>query len=197
MAKDKKLIDWPGVERDYTKTELSIRELARWYGITDTAIRLRAKQEGWDRPPGAKRAAKPKPAHPAPAPAPIIIVREPTELTDANTDPTTIVGRGRNLVLRMLDELDATTAHIGEIEAAIETATQDDENGRRQDAMMRAVSLKARAETVKSLALAAKTFAEAGAGAQEGKKAQRQAGAEKAASQGRFAVPQPPRAGIQ
>lgn len=33
-------------------------------------------------------------------------------------------------------------------------------------------------------------------GAGTGKKAQRQAGAEKAASQGRFAVPQPPRAGL-
>lgn len=194
MCKDKKLIDWAGVERDYTKTELSIRELARWYGVTDTAIRLRAKKEGWERPPGAKKAkAEPAP----PVPAPIIIVREPTELTAENTDPAAIVGRGRNLVLRLLDELDATTAHIGEIEAAIEVATANDDNTRRQDAMMRAVSLKARAETVKSLALAAKTFAEAGAGAPEGKKAQRQAGAEKAASQGRFAVPQPPRPGIQ
>ena len=54
-------------------------------------------------------------------------------------------------MLRLLDELDATTAHIGEIETAIEIATANDDNTRRQDAMMRAVSLKARAETVKSL----------------------------------------------
>lgn len=188
MAKDKKPIDWAGIERDYTKTDLSIREMARWYNITDTAIRLRAKQEGWLRPDGARKVAAP-----APQPAPVVYVREPTALTAENTDPQAILGRGRNLVLRLLDELDATTANIGEIEAAIEAETGGDKNDRRRDAMLKAVSLKARADTVKALALAAKTLAETATAAPDGKKAQRQAGAEKASSQGRFAVPEPPR----
>lgn len=193
MAKDKKPIDWAGIERDYTKTDLSIREMARWYGITDTAIRLRAKQGGWQR---SARAKKGMPSVSEAAPAPIVIHREPTALTAETMDPAQIVGRGRNLTLRLLDELDATTAHLGEIEAAIVDETVKDRDSKRRNAMLSAVSLKARADTLKALALAAKTLSEAAIAAPEGKKAQRQAGADKAASQGRFAVPQPPRAGL-
>lgn len=174
-AKDNKPIDWAGIERDYTKTELSVRELARWYGISDTAIRLRAKQAGWQR---AAVVAKSPDKASKPSPAPIVYVREPTALTPENTDPAAIIGRGRNLVLRLLDEMDATTSHIGEIEQAITDETAADDSGRRRDAMLKAVSLKARADTIKALALAAKTLAEAGAPA--GKKAAAAEGAKTA-----------------
>ncbi len=188
MAKAKKHVDWPAVEREYRKTDTSVRELAGWYQVDEAAIRYRAKRGGWTRPDPAS-------PQPVPQPPPIVIVREPTALTAENTDPAAILERGRNLVIRLLDELDATTANLGEIEAAVAVETGNDENGRRRDAMLKAVSLKARADTLKALALAAKTLAETTA--PEGKKAQRQAGAEKAASQGRFAVPQPPRSAMQ
>ncbi|WP_145498528.1 terminase small subunit [Yersinia bercovieri] len=44
MAKD---TDWRGIERDYRSGALSIRELAKKYGVSDTAVRKRAKAEEW------------------------------------------------------------------------------------------------------------------------------------------------------
>jgi hypothetical protein len=64
MGKTKKSIDWTAIERDYTKTSLPIRELARWYNCDEKAIRLRAKAGGWLRPRQENSAAPP----PAPQP---------------------------------------------------------------------------------------------------------------------------------
>ena len=41
--------DWEAIEREHRAGQLSLREIARKYGITDTAIRKKAKAEGWSR----------------------------------------------------------------------------------------------------------------------------------------------------
>lgn len=176
MAKPKKAIDWKAVERDYTKTSLSVRELARWYNCDEKAIRLRAKAEKWVRPGAETPQAAPQDPQPlAEVVAPIVErVRPEPAVVDAS--PEAIIARGQSLAVRMLDELEADTAYIGEIEQAIEDATPGKDGARRRDAMMKAVSLSSRAGTLKNLALAAKTFAEAAA--PDGKKKQRQAAAD-------------------
>src|SRR5690606_26764418 len=50
MADEKKPVDWAEIERDYRTSPMSVREIARWYGITEAAIRKRAKRDGWERP---------------------------------------------------------------------------------------------------------------------------------------------------
>ena len=156
MSKAKNSIDWVQIERDYRKTDLSIRELARWYGLSDKAIRLKAKAGGWVRP----GADAPQETPQAPQPVAVFVERVTTPLTAENTKPEAIVGRGRNLVLRMLDELDTTTSHIGEMQEQIEEAASGSSNAARRAAMMKAVDLPARAGTLRALALALKTFAE-------------------------------------
>lgn len=49
LKKERKIVDWEAIEREYRAGQLSVREIARSYGVTDTAIRKRAKQEGWTR----------------------------------------------------------------------------------------------------------------------------------------------------
>ncbi len=39
--------DWDAIERDYRAGQISIRGLARQHGVSDTAIRNRAKAKGW------------------------------------------------------------------------------------------------------------------------------------------------------
>ncbi|WP_277969295.1 hypothetical protein [Sphingomonas echinoides] len=84
----------------------------------------------------------------------------------------------------MLDELDATTAHIGELEEMIEDLTAGDRDGRRHDGMMSAISLSGRAKTLKELATAFKTINEASA--PQGKKAAAQERAREVAGGSRF-----------
>ncbi|MCE4223413.1 hypothetical protein HCU64_06585 [Methylobacterium sp. C25] len=192
MAKAKKPIDWAAVEREYSKTDQSIREIARWYGISDKAIRLRAKEKKWPpRGEGAPQAA-PQAAQPNSDAVEPIVERIRPAPAEFDASPEAIIGRGQKLAVRMLDELEADTANIGEIETAIEDATTGKNDARRRDAMLKAVSLPSRAGTLKNLALAAKTFAEASA--PDGKKKQRQSAADQALSGGgKFAQRNGPR----
>lgn len=56
MARTNKNVDWAAVEGAYRSGENSIRSIADKYGVTEAAIRQRAKKLGWTRDPeGAKR----------------------------------------------------------------------------------------------------------------------------------------------
>lgn len=51
---ERKQIDWEKVETEYRAGKLSLREIARQCDCTDTAIRKKAKAEGWHRDLSAK-----------------------------------------------------------------------------------------------------------------------------------------------
>jgi hypothetical protein len=185
MTDEKQPIDWTEIERDFRTGSMSVREMAKWYGVSEGAIRKRAKAGGWERN-GTQARTQPERANPEPEK-----VYVGTVLTPENATPEAIVGRGRNLVLRMLDELDATTTRNGELEALIVSSTDEgDANGQRA-ALMQAVSLKQRADVLKALATAAKTLAESGAPAGV-KQARQEAGERVAKGSGKFASPAPP-----
>lgn len=188
MTDEKKPVDWAEIERDYRTSPMSVREIARWYGITEAAIRKRAKRDGWarpEKPEGAQGAQEPERE---PEPQKVYVG---TVLTPENVSPEAIVGRGRNLVMRMLDELDATTTRIGELDAIIVDATDSADPAKQREALQQAISLKSRSDVIKALATAAKTFAESGVPA--GVKKQRQdAGERVAKGGGKFAAPPPP-----
>jgi len=42
--------DWEAIEREYRAGDSSIRALAEKHGVSDTAIRKKAKAEGWEKP---------------------------------------------------------------------------------------------------------------------------------------------------
>ena len=46
---DKPGFDWEAIEREYRAGLFSVREIARKHGLSETAIRKRAKAEGWER----------------------------------------------------------------------------------------------------------------------------------------------------
>lgn len=177
MKAQTRKIDWPAIEKDYRAGSMSNVDLAAWYSITEGAIRKRAKAHGWVRGGTIQSEGGRAPA---------------TVLSPETTSPEAIVGRGRNLTLRMLDELDATTSRQGELQALIDGAL--DEGDKQREALDQALSLKGRADVLKALALAAKTLSEVGGAAASGKKAERQAGAAKtAAGGGKFAPPSAPK----
>lgn len=41
--------DWEAIEREYRAGQISVREIARQHGVSDGAIRKRAKERGWPR----------------------------------------------------------------------------------------------------------------------------------------------------
>lgn len=47
---DKPRTDWEAIEREYRAGQLSVREIAKKHGITEGAIRKKAKADNWARP---------------------------------------------------------------------------------------------------------------------------------------------------
>ena len=185
MTAKKKAPDWPAVRADYLRSEESLRDIAEWHGISDTAIRKRAKAENW--PPRAKQVRKVVKCEPPVRTTPMPRPSTP-EAAEKAADPGEIANAGRGLLRRLLDELDTVTANVGELEDMIVGETVGDANPKRRDAMFKAVSLGGRASTLKELATAFKTLNEASA--PQGKKAAAQGKADAIA--GRFRPIGPP-----
>lgn len=55
---EKKVIDWEKIELEYRAGVKSLREIASEQGVSDTAIRKRAKRDDWVRDLSAKIKAK-------------------------------------------------------------------------------------------------------------------------------------------
>ncbi|MER5171599.1 hypothetical protein [Thioclava kandeliae] len=172
MTDKKKLIDWDGIRRDWEKEDWSIRRLADWYSVSESSIRKKAKQDDWPE----REAVNAKKVRTE------MEVRTETLAEMETLDPDDIVGRGKNLIFRLLGELDATTTHGTQLAEMIEAEENDP---RRRAAMLKAIDLPNRANVVKALATAFKTWGESAA--PEGKKAQRQKNAESVMQTGRFA----------
>jgi len=179
MATRKTTSEWARIELEYLAGEDSIREIADRHEISDTAIRKRAKAEGWKRQVRTANRREPDRSPPPPPPSD---PEQPLTLGE-------IADNGRSLVARMLDELDVITSRRGELEDLIIEATDGDEDDAKRDSLMRAVSLPGRANTLKTLALALKTMSEASA--PQGKKAAQQEKAD--AVGGRFRPLGPPK----
>ena len=125
-------IDWERIESDYRAGVLSLREIAKPHGVTEGAIRKRAKRDAWERDLGAKIQAK------AEALVRKQAVREEVreartasdrEIVEANalriaqvrSEHRQDITRMRTLVLKLLEECEAATwdkelfADLGEI----------------------------------------------------------------------------------
>lgn len=180
MAGRKTSSEWDRIELEYLAGEVSIREIADRHEISEKAIRTRAKAKGWVRASPKVRTVRTS------APEVNRGSQEPAVPIEASE----IAERGRQLVGRMMDELDATTTHQGQLEEMIEAETADDRDGKRRDAMLGAISLGGRAKTLKELATAFKTINEASA--PQGKKAAAQDRAREVAGSSRFRPVGPP-----
>lgn len=170
------MADLDAIEKDWKAGEMSNVAIGFKHGCTEAYVRKMAKKLNWQR--GAALT-------PAPLPPP------PKELLRHDRATSNLVSNEeltKDLTRRMLDELDTVTSHIGELEDLIEAETANDRDGRRRAAMMKAVSLPVRANTLKML-LAAQ--AEADEEGKKGKK-EKQLEAAKAAGGGKFKASAPP-----
>lgn len=138
--------DWAAIEIEFTETTISVRELARRLSISEGAIRKKAKANGWVRPSAESthRESRRPPA------------TVPTLIQASALDVSAILGRGRNLITRLLSELEDATAHVGQLHEMIEAETADDKDSKRRSALYKAISLPVRAGAIKNLAIALK-----------------------------------------
>ena len=109
-------------------------------------------------PRGGKRPGSGRPRkHPVPA-----IVAAPSAAPAPTPAPASLaeaVARARDLTGRLLNELDAVTAHLDELAHEILGETAGDKSAARRTAMMRAIGLPTRALTLKTLTGAMQAWA--------------------------------------
>lgn len=192
--KDGPQIDWPAIYRDWLTGEYSNAQLGRNYGVSSMSIGRKAKADGWskDNPPISYPDQT--------MDEPVDDLDETIELPKVKLQrQSVLMRRGKELAQRLLSEIEDTTAHHSEI-ATIIINTEHDALRRR--AALKAISTDQRAKTLKEVIATLKMIEAPPAAAKtakdtadkpEGKKAQRQEAAERAATSGVFAVPSPPK----
>lgn len=169
MANYKKF-DWKKIERLYRAGLLSISEIAREAGTVPSNIRHRAKKEGWKRDLTqevrnsartmfvenlAKKAMGLGLGDDLKSMADEQIVQEAarTQVEVVRQHQKTL-HQGHSLVMRMLEELDVSTSHHGDLTKLIAETVAP----LRQEALRRAISLGSRATVMRDLATAARTW---------------------------------------
>lgn len=96
--------DWVRIGEVYCKELVSIRALAKNFGVSDTAVRKEAKKRGWTRPDANQSPREPecKPSRePEQNGSP-----EATAKAIASTPVKVLTARGRNIILDLMDELE-------------------------------------------------------------------------------------------
>lgn len=159
---ERRAIDWEAIEREYRAGQLSVSEIGRQYGVSHTAINKRAKKENWHRDlSGAVRkevSARLVSEEVSGSTARAAIETAAARGVEVVRQHRDAIGRGRDLTIRLLDELSVTTTNVGELEEMIEEATSSEKNPKRRDAMLRAIALPSRAGVIKDLSMAAKNW---------------------------------------
>lgn len=157
--------DWEGVERDYRAGVLSIREVGRLYGVSDKAIRNKAKALGWERDLSAKVAEKVRND----------LVRSESAAADKQTEREIIevaaatvvqvvrghrsrIRQGNELVELLTKQLIDVAGKRDEFEADIAIECADDKSPERYNRMMKAISLGSHSTIAVNLANATKTW---------------------------------------
>lgn len=165
-AKDKPVADWEAIEREYRAGILSVREIAAPAGITEGAIRKKAKAQGWERNLAAK--VQEKVRNELVRSEVRSAYRESTEREIIEQAASTVVqvvrvhrgriGRQTELVDLLTEQLVAVAGKREDFEDEIEDMTADDKSGERRARLMKAIALPTHASTAVNLANALKTL---------------------------------------
>ena len=160
--------DWEAIERAYRAGSLSIRTIAERQGVSDTAIRKKAKALGWarDLSDQVRKEVRSK------------LVRGEVRndqganceldaeiIEEAAEEGARVVRSHRrdirkatNLANLLMDDLLSTIQRREEIEEDIDAETSEDNNGMRRASMLAAVSLPSNSKTLFQLSSAMKNL---------------------------------------
>lgn len=169
--------DWEKIHADFRAGKLSVCEIARQHGISDAAIRKRAKAQGWVRDLGdrvrqetraklAREDAKPVGSGFGSGSGSGFSREDEARTIEIAADRgvavvrehRAILRRGFDLADRMLNELEAVTTKRDELVALIEEATKDDKSPQRRNAMLKAVEVPGRIAALKDLSMSLKNL---------------------------------------
>lgn len=165
VAEKRVATDWEVIERDYRAGILSIREVAKIHGVSDTAIRKKAKNEKWQRDLTARVNEQVRSE----------LVRSEVRTQDVQTEKEIVavaaatvvqvvrghrvrIKQGNELVELLTKQLMDVAGKRDEFETAIEIVCAEDKSPERLSRLMKAVSLEKHAAIATNLANATKVW---------------------------------------
>jgi hypothetical protein len=165
MLEEEKILDWPTIEADYRAGMKTLRTMAEEHGISEGAIRKRAKKEDWVRDLSGKIAAKAQDnlqqetarielrTNGVIAEKTLVAVNAQVQ-TDIVMAHRADIKRARSLSMNLLSELEAQTDGLELLEELADIMHEPDEKGqdKRNELLRRVISLGSRATTMKTLA---------------------------------------------
>lgn len=168
---DRKALDWERIESQYRAGLMSLREIADDHGISEGAIRKRAKRDDWARDLGAKIQQRADDlVRKAEVRAEVRSTQSATEREVIEASALRIaqvrgehrhdITRMRSLILRLLAECEAEAAEPGVFAGIGDLLRAPDDRGmdKLNDAYQKAISLPVRIKGVKELAETMKTL---------------------------------------
>ncbi|WP_374697296.1 hypothetical protein LQZ44_12035 [Alcaligenes nematophilus] len=156
--------DWERIEADYRAGLLSVREIAASQGITEGAVRKRAKRDDWTRDLQPKIKAK---ADDLVRKAEVrTLVRTEREVVDATAQVIADVrvshrkdiARARSLAMKLLDELEIQTDSVDLLEQLETALAGEDGSDGLTRVFQRVTSTAGRIDSAKKLAEAMKVL---------------------------------------
>ena len=163
--------DWEMIEQSYRTGLMSIREMAHLAGVTEGAIRKRAKSRGWERDVSAKITAKAdalvrrqevrtQVRTEKAVSERVLIEANAQVIADVRMSHRGDIRRARSLTMTLLSELEATTIENDLFAELGEMLRQPDQNGndKLNDVYQKIIGLPSRVDSVKKLSEALKTL---------------------------------------
>lgn len=158
---DEKIPDWAAIEVDYRLGIKALRQIASEQGITEGAIRKRARKEDWERDLAAKVQSKADALVRKEAvrnsvrkaiPESEIINSNARDVADVQLNQRGDIQRARSLCNSLLAELEAQTANVPELEHLGEILRNPGDNGQDKlnDIYKAVISLPERTKTMKA-----------------------------------------------
>lgn len=157
-------IDWDAVRRDYETKPISDRALAKNVGVSDTALRKRAKKGGWvkliDASPNIEPECKP-------------VRNPPQSRIDGATKAVSgasvaeLTARGRSIVLALMEELEFLNRHADELSEIVEAYFSGEKDDRIRFKLQKALDHETRTKSSTQLASALQKLQDAAPGKKE------------------------------
>lgn len=159
-----KATDWEAVHAEYRSGQLSNVLLGKKYGVSEGAIRKRAKADGWQKDlAGAVRERVREKLVREEVRTPN--VRDEVIVETAATTGAEVVRRhrkdiakGHGLASMLFEQLEYAAINRDDLENLVEEETKDDENNHRRNRMLKALSLPTHAAVLRDLSACLKNF---------------------------------------
>jgi len=143
--------DWKRIRSDYCESNKSNRKIARDFGLSESAIRKRAKAEGWVKLGDVPVRVKPECA---PEEEPVSPRSFGPQDEFAGASVTDLTRRGRNLILDLMSELEFLNRNHQTLVEIVETYVNGEKDTMTRLKLIRALDHETRAKTANNLATA-------------------------------------------